>query len=77
MRIVSWNDNGIRAVQRKGLWEPFLADIAPDVICLQEIKADRSQVDVPLEGFHEIWHSAEKKGYSGTAIFSRIEPVSV
>ena len=77
MRIVSWNVNGIRAVQRKGLWEPFLADIDPDIICLQEIKADQSQVDVPIEGYHEIWHSAEKKGYSGTAIFSRVEPVSV
>ena len=77
MRIVSWTVNGIRAVQRKGLWEPFLADIDPDIICLQEIKADQSQVDVPIEGYHEIWHSAEKKGYSGTAIFSRVEPVSV
>ena len=77
MRIVSWNVNGIRAVQRKGLWDPFLADIDPDIICLQEIKADQSQVDVPIEGYHEIWHSAEKKGYSGTAIFSRVEPLSV
>ena len=77
MRIASWNVNGIRAVQRKGLWEPFLAELDPDVICLQEIKADQSQVSVPLEGYHEIWHSAQKKGYSGTAIFSRVEPLSV
>ena len=75
MRIASWNVNGIRAVQRKGLWDPFVAEVAPDVICLQEIKADQSQADVDLEGYHEIWHSAEKKGYSGTAIFSKIEPL--
>jgi len=77
MRIASWNVNGIRAVQRKGLWDPFVAEIDPDVICLQEIKADQSQADVDLTGYHEIWHSAEKKGYSGTAIFSRVEPLSV
>ena len=76
MRIASWNVNGIRAVQRKGLWDPFVAEVAPDVICLQEIKADQSQADVDLEGYHEIWHSAEKKGYSGTAIFSKVEPLS-
>jgi exodeoxyribonuclease-3 len=77
MRIVSWNVNGIRAVERKGLWEPFIAELDPDIICLQEIKADQSQITVPTEGYHEIWHSAEKKGYSGTAILSRIEPLSV
>jgi exodeoxyribonuclease-3 len=77
MRIVSWNLNGIRAVERKGLFTPFLEALDPDVICLQEIKAERSQVDLELPGYHEIWHSAERKGYSGTAIFTRDEPIKV
>lgn len=77
VRIVSWNVNGIRAVQRKGLFEPFLAQLQPDIICLQEIKAEKDQADINLDGYVEFWHSAEKKGYSGTALFSKIEPLSV
>jgi len=76
-RLVSWNVNGIRAVQRKGLFSPFVADLDPDVICLQEIKADQTQAESTLQGFSEHWHSASKKGYSGTAIFSRQEPLKV
>ena len=77
MRIVSWNVNGIRAVQRKGLFDPFKEALDPDIICLQEIKAEQDQADCDLTGFQEHWHSAEKKGYSGTAIFSKPSPLSV
>lgn len=76
-RLVSWNVNGIRAVQRKGLFEPFVEDLAPDVICLQEIKADQTQARSNLEGYFEHWHPASKKGYSGTALFSKAEPLSI
>jgi exodeoxyribonuclease-3 len=77
MRIVSWNVNGIRAVQRKGLFDPFLATLKPDIICLQETKAEQSQSDCDLTGYEEHWHSAIKKGYSGTAIFANTSPLSV
>jgi len=77
MRLVSWNINGIRAVQRKGLFDPFVAALAPDVICLQEVKALQHESDHVLEGYEEHWHSAQKKGYSGTALFSRPAPLRV
>ncbi len=77
MRIVSWNVNGIRAVQRKGLFEPFLSSLQPDIICLQEIKAEKEQAELDMPGYHEYWHSAVKKGYSGTALFSKIAPLDV
>jgi exodeoxyribonuclease-3 len=77
MRIVSWNVNGIRAVQRKGMFEPFLQSLQPDIICLQETKAEQSQSDCDLSGYEEHWHSAAKKGYSGTAIFTKHQPISV
>jgi exodeoxyribonuclease-3 len=77
MRIVSWNVNGIRAVQRKGMFDPFLRSLQPDIICLQETKAEQSQSDCNLDGYEEYWHSATKKGYSGTAIFSNRSPISV
>jgi exodeoxyribonuclease-3 len=77
MRIVSWNVNGIRAVQRKGLFDPFLEALQPDIVCLQEIKAQQHEADVNLDGYDEYWHSAAKKGYSGTAIFSKHPPISV
>ena len=77
MRLVSWNVNGIRAVQRKGLFSPFVTSLSPDVICLQETKAEQHQSDHVIDGYEEYWHSAEKKGYSGTAIFSRTTPLSV
>ncbi|HUX03962.1 MAG TPA: exodeoxyribonuclease III [Acidimicrobiales bacterium] len=77
MRLVSWNVNGIRAVQRKGLFDPFVAELQPDVICLQETKAEQAQSDCALDGFEEYWHSATKKGYSGTAIFSKHTPLRV
>lgn len=77
MRLTSWNVNGIRAVQRKGLFDPFVASLSPDVICLQETKAEQHQHECDLDGYEEYWHSASKKGYSGTAIFTRPTPLSV
>jgi exodeoxyribonuclease-3 len=77
MRLTSWNVNGIRAVQRKGLFDPFVASLSPDVICLQETKAEQHQHECDLDGYEEYWHSADKKGYSGTAIFSRPTPLKV
>ena len=77
MKIYSWNVNGIRAVLKKNLFHPFLQAHQPDVLCLQETKAERGQVEIDLPGYHEYWNSAVKKGYSGTAIFSRQEPLDV
>lgn len=78
MRIVSWNVNGIRAVHRKGLFLPFLKELKPDIICLQETKAEQHQSEIDLMGYEEYWHSAQnKKGYSGTAIFSKQVPENV
>jgi len=77
MRLVSWNVNGVRAIARKDLFAPFVAELNPDVICLQETKAQQSQSEIELPGFEEHWNSAEKKGYSGTALFSRPAPLKV
>lgn len=77
MRLVSWNVNGIRAVQRKRLFDPFVEALKPDVICLQETKAGEAEADCRLDGFTHHWHPAAKKGYSGTAVFSRRVPLSV
>lgn len=75
--LFSWNVNGIRAVLKKGEFQKFLKNYDPDIICLQEIKANKDQVEIELPGYSEYWNSAEKKGYSGTAIFSKIKPLSV
>ena len=77
MKIYSWNVNGIRAVQKKGLWEPFLAAEQPDIICLQETKAQPEQITVNHEGYKAFYYSAVKPGYSGTAIFSKTAPLQV
>jgi exodeoxyribonuclease-3 len=77
MRIVSWNVNGIRAVHNKGLFEPMIAALQPDILCLQETKAQQHESKVQIDGYKEFWNSAAKKGYSGTAIFTKIEPLSV
>ena len=69
--------NGIRAVHKKGLFEAFLKDHEPDILCLQETKAERGQVEIDLPQYHEYWNSAAKKGYSGTALFSAREPIAV
>ncbi|HEY6452209.1 MAG TPA: exodeoxyribonuclease III [Steroidobacteraceae bacterium] len=77
MKLYSWNVNGIRAVHRRGQFLPFLEAHRPDILCLQETKAERGQIEIDLPGYHEYWNSAVKKGYSGTAIFSRQKPLSV
>jgi len=77
MKLYSWNVNGIRAVLKKGTFQSFLAAHQPDVLCLQETKADREQVEFDLPGYHEFWHSAAKKGYSGTAIYTKKPPLKV
>jgi len=76
MKIISWNVNGIRAVKQKG-FEEFLKKENPDAICLQEIKATKEQAELELENYFQYWNSAEKKGYSGTAIFTKIKPSAV
>lgn len=76
MKLISWNVNGLRACMTKGFAD-FLAEANPDVICLQETKMQKEQADFTFPGYHEYWYSAEKKGYSGTAIFTRQEPLSV
>jgi exodeoxyribonuclease-3 len=77
MKIYSWNVNGIRAVLKKGVFQPFLAAHQPDILCLQETKAERGQFEIDLPDYHEHWNSAIKKGYSGTAIFSKQQPIQV
>lgn len=77
MRIYSWNVNGIRAVWNKKLFQAFIDEHQPDVLCLQETKANQDQSEVDLPDYQEYWHSAEKKGYSGTAIFTKQQPLSV
>lgn len=75
MKLVSWNVNGLRACVGKGFFD-FLAAESPDVMCLQETKLQPEQAP-QVEGYFEYWNSAEKKGYSGTAVFSKTEPLSV
>src|SRR5262245_53887701 len=78
MRIISWNVNGIRAVHNKGLFEPFIRKYKPDILCLQETKAEQHQSPIDLPDYEEFWNSAKnKKGYSGTAIFTKMTPDDV
>ncbi len=77
MRIYSWNVNGIRAVIKKGEFQKFIAKYNPDVLCLQETKAKQGQAVIDLPEYSEYWHSADKPGYSGTAIFSKVKPLAV
>ncbi|MDO4834390.1 MAG: exodeoxyribonuclease III [Bacillota bacterium] len=76
MRLISWNVNGIRAAMKKGFLD-FAKAENPDVLCVQETKMQEGQAEVSLEGYHQYWFSAEKKGYSGTAVFTKEEPLSV
>ncbi len=76
MKLISWNVNGLRACLKKGFLDFCLAAGA-DVYCLQETKLQPGQVEVDLPGYHQFWNSADKKGYSGTAIFTKAEPLSV
>ena len=77
MKLYSWNVNGIRAVINKGALQSFVASQQPDIICLQETKAQEGQAVVDLPDYREYWNSADKAGYSGTAIFSKIKPRAV
>lgn len=77
MKIFSWNVNGIRAVHTKGDFGRFIEKYNPDILCIQETKAKREQSEVDLPEYDEYWCSAEKKGYSGTAIFTKIAPLNV
>ena len=76
MKLISWNVNGLRACMNKGFSE-FLKEENPDIICVQETKMQKEQADFAFEDYHEYWCSAVKKGYSGTAIFTKTEPISV
>ncbi len=76
MKLISWNVNGLRACIQKGFYE-FLENAAPDCLCLQETKMQPGQADIQTPGYLQYWNSAERKGYSGTAIFTRREPLSV
>ena len=76
MKLISWNVNGLRAVMGKG-FDESIAALDADVICLQETKVQAGQAEVTLPGYHQYWNYAEKKGYSGTAIFTRREPQGV
>lgn len=76
MKLVSWNVNGLRAVMGKGFMEAFHAFDA-DIFCLQETKLQSGQIEMDLPGYYQYWNYAEKKGYSGTAIFTKQEPLSV
>lgn len=77
MKLFSWNVNGLRSVHRKGLFLPFIQKHKPDILCLQETKAERGQAEIDLPQYEEYWNSAEKRGYSGTAIMSKIKPLSI
>ncbi|MBP6492094.1 MAG: exodeoxyribonuclease III [Clostridia bacterium] len=76
MKLITWNVNGLRACLGKGFLE-FCKEQDPDMICLQETKMQEGQTEVPLEGYTQYWNSAEKKGYSGTAIFTKQSPIGV
>ena len=76
MRLISWNVNGLRAAVKKGFLESFNA-LDADIFCLQETKLQAGQIELDLPGYHQYWCYAEKKGYSGTAVFTRVEPINV
>lgn len=76
MKLVSWNVNGIRAALKKGFMD-FFNDVDADIFCLQETKLSEGQLDLELEGYYQYWNYAEKKGYSGTAVFTKEEPIHV
>ena len=76
MKLISWNVNGIRACVQKGFLE-FFNEVDADIFCIQESKLQEGQINLELEGYHQYWNYAEKKGYSGTAIFTKKEPISV
>ena len=76
MKLISWNVNGLRACMTKGFID-FFKEADADIFCLQETKLQEGQIELDLPGYHQYWNYAEKKGYSGTAVFSKKEPISV
>lgn len=76
MKLISWNVNGLRACLTKGFLDAFWA-LDADIFCLQETKLSEGQLELPLEGYYQYWNYAEKKGYSGTAVFTKEEPLHV
>ncbi|HZG74183.1 MAG TPA: exodeoxyribonuclease III, partial [Chondromyces sp.] len=76
VKLVSWNVNGLRACVKKGFLDYF-NEVNADIFCLQETKLQQGQIDLSLPGYHQYWNYAEKKGYSGTAVFTKIPPLSV
>lgn len=77
MKLYSWNVNGIRAVIKKGAFQSFVEEHEPDILCVQETKAQQGQAEIDLPEYQEFWNSAVKKGYSGTAIFTKTTPLKV
>ncbi len=76
MKLISWNVNGIRACLKKG-FEDYFKEADADIFCIQETKCQVDQVEIELPGYHQYWNGAEKKGYSGTAVFAKEEPLQV
>lgn len=76
MKLISWNVNGLRAVMNKGFMD-FFNEIDADIFCVQETKLQEGQIDFSPEGYYVFWNSAQKKGYSGTAIFTKVKPINV
>ena len=76
LKLISWNVNGLRACVKKGFLD-FFNDVDADFFCVQETKLQEGQIDLKLEGYYQYWNYAVKKGYSGTAIFTKHEPLSV
>ena len=76
MKIISWNVNGLRAVIKKGFLD-FFEEVDSDIFCIQETKMQKEQADFSFPGYYEYWNSAVRRGYSGTAIFTKKEPISV
>lgn len=77
MRLYSWNVNGIRAVLNKGAFQAFMGDHQPDILCLQETKAKQGQAEIDLKDYQEYWNDADKPGYSGVAIFSKMKALQI
>ncbi len=75
IKLYSWNVNGIRAVQKKGLWDPFITAEQPDILCLQEIKAKPEQIDINTDGYTVFYYSAEKPGCSGGVLLKIAVPL--
>lgn len=77
LRIYSWNVNGLRSVIKKGALQDFIIKEAPDILCIQETKAKQGQAEIDFPEYEELWNSAKRPGYAGTAIFTKIKPLSI